>query len=75
MRVVMTCQRVPLLGVCLAVLTTPALAAQGAPDCAAWNTGDYFEVATVEEVTAGLAAGADLEARDFLTNTPPHRAA
>ena len=46
----MTCHRVLLWGVCLAVLTTPALAAQGAPDCAA--------ATTPEDVTARREAGA-----------------
>ena len=53
----MTGYRVFLVQVLLAVLAIPALAAQAAPDCAAWNTDEYFQVATVEEVTACLDAG------------------
>ena len=43
--------------------------------CEEWNTGEYFETATVEAVTACLAAGADPEARDERGYTPLHRAA
>ena len=35
--------------------------AQPEPDCGQWNTRKYFQKATVESVTACLAAGADLE--------------
>ena len=59
----MTCKCVILLGVCLAVLATPAGAAQAGPDCAAWNTQEYFRTATVEDVSACLDAGADPKTR------------
>ena len=68
----MTCQRVLLWGVFLSVLAVPALAAQEAPDCAAWNTREYFETATVENVTSCLAAGADPMVRVNGGNTPLH---
>ena len=43
----------------VAVLATPALAAQAAPNCEEWNTAEFFETATIEDVTACLDAGAD----------------
>ena len=49
--------------------------AQTAPDCSEWNTEEYFKVATVEDVTVCLAAGADLEATDEDKWTPLHYAA
>ena len=49
--------------------------AQAAPDCGKWNTKEYFKAATVESVTACLAAGADLMARDFVKRIPLHKAA
>ena len=39
-------------------------AAQTAPNCEEWNTREFFETATVEDVTACLDAGADPIARD-----------
>lgn len=44
-------------------------------DCSNWNTREYFEVATAQDVRACLNAGADLEARDEYGETPLHRAA
>ena len=67
-----------LLGILsLAVLATPALAAQEqpAPSCEQWNTRAYFEAASVEAVTACLAAGANTETRDEIGGTPLHVAA
>ena len=52
--------------------------AQPAVDCRGWNTVWYFRAATVESVTACLAAGADPNARDkrdFFKDTPLHHAA
>ena len=49
--------------------------AQPEPDCGQWNTGKYFQKATVEIVTACLAAGADPKARDQYKQTPLHYAA
>ena len=46
-----------------------------AASCAAWNTQEFFETATVEDVTACLAAGADVAARNENDNTPLHWAA
>ena len=71
----MTCKRVLFWGVLLAVLTPPALGAQAEPDCAAWNTSEYFETATPEDVTACLAAGANVSARGTGQRTPLHQAA
>ena len=48
---------------------------QPAPDCGQWNTRKYFQKATVESVTACLAAGADPKARNQYKNTPLHNAA
>ena len=45
------------------------------PDCGQWNTRKYFQVATVEGVTACLATGADPLGRDDHKNTPLHDAA
>ncbi len=59
----MTWKRIVLWGVFLAVLATPAMGAQAAPDCAAWNTEEFFKTATGENVTTCLAAGADPMAR------------
>ena len=49
--------------------------AQPEPDCRQWNTRKYFQKATVEIVTACLAAGADLKALDDGNRTPLHYAA
>ena len=46
-----------------------------AVNCEEWNTEAFFEMATASAVTACLAAGADLEARDDSDNTPLHYAA
>ena len=43
-------------------------------DCEQWNTERYFRKASVEDVTACLAAGADPKARDKWKNTPLHSA-
>ena len=43
--------------------------------CGKWNTDGYFQTASVESVTAFLAAGADPNARDEGKNTPLHEAA
>ena len=72
---VMTCKRTLLLGMCLAVLATPPLAAQATPSCEAWNTEEYFRAAAAEDVTACLDAGADVAARDKYKLTPLHFAA
>ena len=45
------------------------------PDCEEWNTPEFFETATVEDVTACLAAGADVNARTEDGYTPLHHAA
>ena len=62
-----------LVSVLLGFLTV--VAAQRTPSCEEWNTEEYFQKATVENVTACLDAGADLEARAFSQNTPLHKAA
>ena len=49
----------------VAVLATPAQAAQAAPSCEQWNTEEFFQTATVEDVTACLAAGADVTLDGF----------
>ena len=59
----------------VAVLVTPARAAQAGLGCEQWNTQEFFEAATVEDVTACLDAGADVKARDEFGYTPLHRAA
>ena len=45
------------------------------PDCGQWNTRKYFQVATLEGVTACLATGADPLGRDDHKKTPLHDAA
>ena len=63
-----------LVSVLLGFLTV--VAAQRTPSCEEeWNTKEYFQTATVEDVTACLDAGADLEARDLVQSTPLHEAA
>ena len=44
-------------------------------DCSKWNTKKFFRKATVEEVTACLAAGSDPMARGKSKHTPLHYAA
>ncbi len=66
----MTCTRVFLGILSVAVLATPARAAQAAPNCEEWNTREFFQTATVENVTACLTAGADVAARDDNAITP-----
>ena len=58
----------------MGVLAAPLLSAHG-PNCKQWNTDEYFNTATVEDVTACLEAGAELMARNKLGNTPLHDAA
>ena len=43
--------------------------------CEQWNTEEFFRTATVEDVTACLAAGADVAARTEDGHTPLHQAA
>ena len=57
------------------VLVVSIPGAQSAPPCEQWNTREFFETATVEDVTACLAAGADVDARDERDVTPLHWAA
>ena len=72
----MTCTRIFLGILSVALLATPARAAQATPDCEDWNTQAYFEAATVEAVTACLAAGADpMAGEDYSELTPLHMAA
>ena len=66
----MTCTRIFLGILSVAVLATPARAAQATPSCEEWNTKEYFQTATVENVTACLDAGADLEAPVWFGLTP-----
>ena len=67
-----------LFGVWLGCFTAEA---QPVVDCKKWNTKKFFRKATVEDVTACINAGADLDARDggFWSDcskcTPLHRAA
>ena len=56
----MTWTRIFLGILSVALLATPARAAQAAPNCEEWNTIEFFLTATVEDVTACLAGGADL---------------
>ena len=51
------------------------VAAQRTPSCEEWNTKEYFQTATVEDVTACLDAGADVAARTDDGHTPLHQAA
>ena len=48
---------------------------QMAVSCRGWDTEEYFKTATLEEVTACLATGVDLEARRDSGVMPLHRAA
>ena len=50
-------------------------AVQPVVDCKKWNTKKFFRKATVEEVTACLASGADPMARNKGKHTPLHYAA
>ena len=47
---------------------------QTAVSCKGWDTEEYFKTATLEEVTACLDTGVDLNARDDAGATPLHRA-
>ena len=44
-----------------------------APDCEEWNTEEFFQTATLDQVTACLAAGADVNDTNFY-GTPLHGA-
>ena len=46
-----------------------------APSCEQWNTEEFFRAASVEDVTACLAAGSDVHAQDERGLTPLHWAA
>ena len=54
------------------ILLAPMLRAQPAPTCEQWNTEEFFRVATVDDVTVCLVAGADVAARDEDEITPLH---
>ena len=53
----------------------PSTAPEQTADCDGWNTEEFFETAMVSTVTACLAAGADIEARNDNDTTPLHMAA
>ena len=65
-------------GVILALLTSSLLLAAGAtlarPDCAAWNTEEFFNQATAAHVGHCISQGADPKARDEDGWTPLRRA-
>ena len=44
-------------------------------DCEHWNSRDFFEFETPEDVAERLADGADPNELDFDDRTPPHHAA
>ena len=69
----MTCTRIFLGALSVAVLATPALTAQTAPGCEEWNTKEFFEASAVEDVTACLASGADPTARGKVSPMPSWR--
>ena len=56
-------------------LVVVTLSAQPAPSCEQWNTQEFFEAATLEQVTACLAAGTDVMATTDDGHTPLHYAA
>ena len=58
-----------------APVTEPPAAAAERVNCEGWNTETFFEMATASVVTACLAAGADIAARDDDDITPLHWAA
>ena len=63
-----TVARLSIVCVCLEAAT--------AADCAGWNTSEFFRQATVQDVRACLADGADVSSRDdetFSRYTPLHR--
>ena len=54
------------------LLGAPMLRGQPTQTCAQWNTEEFFRVATADDVTACLGAGADVAARDEDEITPLH---
>ena len=58
-----------------AAWVSDAVAQTEPPNCDDWNTLEFFEVATVDDVTACLATGADVHARSDDGHTPLHWAA
>ena len=57
------------------LLTAVANHAWAAPDCASWNTEEFFKSAGVADVRRCLVAGESLHHRDVLGRTPLHVAA
>ena len=64
---------VAMMAAMAAYLTLPPARAQ--PDCANWNSPDFFATAGAADVRACLRAGADPDARTENGNTPLHFAA
>ena len=58
-----------------AIVEASTESASPAVNCEGWNTRGFFNAATVEAVTACLAAGADVAAHDARDYTPLHYAA
>lgn len=59
----MRCRTIGIAAVLFVMGLVPAPAVAG-PDCSEWNTAEFFEKATVADVTRCLKAGADPNARD-----------
>ena len=64
---------VAMMAAMAAYLTPPDARAQ--PDCANWNSPDFFKTAGAADVRACLRAGADPDARTENGDTPLHAAA
>ena len=62
------------IAICVFLLVSAAALSTEAADCKDWNTKDFFKIATLDDVTRCLGAGADPNARLENRYTPLHEA-
>ena len=66
---------IPAVWMAVVCLCAPLSCSQSVSSCEQWNTKEFFEKATADDLTACLADGADVSARSESGITPLHLAA